>query len=77
MQGIADVLRAVSRVRRAQDDEERAEADADLEALGRQGPGLAALVALAKIQVERPMVLPMAAMMCGWALVQAVRGWVS
>lgn len=77
MQVVAEVLRAVSRVREARDEEERAEARADLEALGRRGPGLAAVVALAKIQVERPMVLPMAIVMCTWALFQAARRWVS
>lgn len=77
MQVIADVLRSVSRVREAQDEEERAEAHADLEAIGRRGPGLAVVVALAKIQVERPMVLPIAILMCSWALFQAARRWVS
>jgi hypothetical protein len=67
-----DLLVAAQRAATADDEEEVLEAWADLNALSSRSLTMAVAVQLVKIQLERPVVLPLAALMCGHALITAV-----
>ncbi|MBI2770597.1 MAG: hypothetical protein HYX47_13305 [Burkholderiales bacterium] len=71
---LADCAR---RVTDAASEEELAEALSDMERIGERSVSLAIAVQLLKIQLERPVVLPLAVLMCGFSLYFAAQRWVS
>lgn len=74
---IIELAECARRVGSATTEEELAEAVSDLERLGDRSITLAVAVQLLKIHLERPVVLPLAALMCGFSLYYAVQRWVS
>jgi hypothetical protein len=63
-----DILRCMSRIQSAPSIEEVVEGWSDLERLGRVSVGASIAVALAKIQLERPSLLPFALILCVFGL---------
>lgn len=61
----------------ASTEEELVEAWSDLDRLGHRTMWMAVAVQLIKIQLERPVVLPLAVLMCGFSVYYTVARWVS
>lgn len=68
---------AARRAAQATNEEELAEAVSDMDRLGHESVTMAVAVQLVKIQLERPLVLPLAIAMCGLSLYWAIQSWVS
>lgn len=56
---LKEIWRSADRLAKARDDEERAEAASDLDQIGRSGVAAAICVALVRIQLQFPVVIPL------------------